>query len=201
VDTNGNFIAGTKVGVKQLAVHSTSPQVLKLELLGVTGSVERPSVAVNMIRETPGSTLPPLRVRKSLTVNATNTAATASTVNTIDQTLKLVLLAREVTGTNDAAEVKLELVEPGKDGNKFALTKAQPFTTVIEYTAHIQYMVETNFVWKTARKGNQLIFAGDTNIVVDVTATNVLLRAVSNDKTTSIPVGPAQPAAPPAKKQ
>lgn len=189
VDTNGNLVAGTNVGVNRLIVQSITPQQLQLEFAAVGGSPERPSVSFNMVRQfgrTPAETN---RTRRSITLNTTNTS------NTLDPARKLVLHAREIGGTPEAPEAKLELHEPGKDPLKFLLSKAQNFATVIDYVAHIYYEVETNFVWKVARKDTPLVFAGDTNIVVEVTATNVILRAVSNDKITILPLGPAQPAA------
>lgn len=189
VDTNGNLVAGTNVGVNRLVVQSITPQQLQLEFAAVGGSPERPSVSFNMVRQfgrTPAETN---RTRRSITLNTTNTS------NTLDPARKLVLHAREIGGTPEAPEAKLELHEPGKDPLKFLLSKAQNFATVIDYVAHIYYEVETNFVWKVARKDTPLVFAGDTNIVVEVTATNVILRAVSNDKITILPLGPAQPAA------
>jgi hypothetical protein len=189
VDTNGNLVAGTNVGVNRLAVQSITPQQLQLEFAAVGGSQDRPSVSFNMVRQfgrTPAETN---RTRRSIYLNTTNIS------NTLDPARKLVLLAREIGGTPEAPEVKLELHEPGKDPLKFPLSKAQNFATVIDYVAHIYYEVETNFVWKVARKDTPLTFAGDTNIVVEVTATNVVVRAVSNDKITILPLGPAQPAA------
>ena len=199
VDTNGNLIAGTKVGVSQLAVHSITPQRLLLELVSMGGTPDRPFVLISMTKE-------PLqaKTRKTFFINATNTAAIATIANpnTLDLQRKLVLLVREAAGTPENPEVKCELHEPGKDGGlKFNLTKAQgPVSVMVEYIANIQYLVETNFAWPKASKDKQLIFAGDTNIVVEVTASNVVIKAVSNDKLTTLPLGPPQPALVPGKK-
>ena len=110
------------------------------------------------------------------------------------------LLVREAAGTPENPELRCELHEPGKDGLKFNLTKAQGHVSVVEYIANIQYLVETNFAWPKARKDTPMTFAGDTNIVVEVTASNVVVRAVSNDKLTTLPLGPPQPALVPGKK-
>lgn len=203
VDTNGNLIAGAKVGVSQLVVHSITPQLLILEFLGIGGSVERPSLTVNMTRQFGRNPAEQGKTRRSFALNATNTPANIAntSANMLDAPRKLVLLAREMTGPPENPEVKCELHEPGKDPLKFTLTKAQGFSSVVDHVAHIQYMVEANFVWPKARKDTQLVFAGDTNIVVDITASNVVVRAVSNDKTTILPLGPAQAAPPPGKKQ
>ncbi|MBI5773045.1 MAG: hypothetical protein HZA89_04785 [Verrucomicrobia bacterium] len=199
VDTNGNLIPGTKVGVSMLAVHSITPQRLLLEFNGIGGTAEKPSLSVKMVQEFGRS--PQSKTTKSVVLNATNTPATATSANTLDPVRKLVLLAREAVGPTESPEVKCELHEPGKEPLKFTLSKAQAFSAVVEHIAHIQYMVETNLVWPRARKDTPMTFAGDTNIVVDVTASNVIVRAVSNDKVTTIPLGSAQQAPPAARKQ
>ena len=51
VDTNGNLIPGTKVGVSMLAVHSITPQRLLLEFNGIGGTAEKPSLSVKMVQE------------------------------------------------------------------------------------------------------------------------------------------------------
>lgn len=200
VDTNGNLIAGTKVGVSQLAVHSITPLRLVMEFVSTGGTPDRPSVSINVTREFGRTYAEQSKTRKTVFLNATNTAVTATSANTLDPQRKLVLLVREAAGTPENPEVKCELHEPGKDPIKFNLSKAQGFINVVEYIASIQYLVETNFAWPKARKDTQLMFAGDTNIVVEITASNVVVRAVSNDKVTTLPVGPPQPAPPPGKK-
>lgn len=199
-DTNGNLIAGTKVGVSQLAVHSITPQRLLLELVSVGGTADRATVSLKVTREFARTLTEQAKLSKTVPVNATNTAANASSAHTLDPQRKMVLLIRGIGGTPENPEAKCELHEPNKDPLKFNLSKAQGFVTVVEHIASIQYMVETNFAWPKARKDTPLIFAGDTNIVVEITASNVVARAVSNDKVTTLPLGPPQPANPPAKK-
>lgn len=189
MDTNGNLIAGTNVGVTRLTVQSITPQLLKLwfEGLGSTNA-GRESVKVSVIKEFARTPLD--QGKKSLTLSLSST----NLVNTLDNVSGLKVFAREIGGTPEAPEVKLELIEPGKDPLKFTVSKAQGFTNVFEYIAFIVYPVESNFVWRAARKGQPLVFAGDTNIVVEITATNVVVRANSNDKTTTVPLGTPSPA-------
>lgn len=186
VNTNGDLIQGTNVGVNRLAVVQITPQHLKLWFDSIGGTPGRESVKINAIREFMRT--PQEQGKRPLSLSLTST----NTVNMLDPGSKLQIFAREIGGTPEAPEVKFELVEPGKEPVKLTLSKAQGYTNVVENVAHIYYTVETNFVWRTARKGTSLIFAGDTNIVVDVTATNVILRAISNEKQTTIPLGPAQ---------
>jgi hypothetical protein len=200
LDTNGNLIAGTKVGVSQLAVHSITPQRLLLELASANLNADRSTVSLKVTKEFAPTLALQAKANKTVPVNATNTAANASSAHTLDPQRKLVLLIRSVAGTPENPEAKCELHEPNKEPIKFNLSKAQGFVNVVEYVASIQYLVEAGFAWPKARKDTPLVFAGDTNIVVEVSASNVVVRAISNDKVTLLPLGPPQPAPPPAKK-
>ena len=78
--------------------------------------------------------------------------------------------------------------------------------TVVDYGAKVLYSVENIQFPSPARKDinyerkdSQLVFAGDTNIIVEITATNVVVKAISNDKPTTIPLAPP-PASTPARK-
>ena len=190
VTTNGDLVAGTNVGVGRLVVQSITPQHLKLWFDGVTGSAGRESVKINVIREF--APTPAEQGRKQLSLPLSTTNAN----NTLNPATKLQIFAREIGGTPEAPVAKLELVEPGKDPIKFTVSKTQGFTNVMEHIAFIVYPVESNYVWRAARKGQPLSFAGDTNIVVEITASNVVVRAISNDKHTTIPLGTNQPAPP-----
>ncbi len=191
VKTNGDWVAGTNVGATRLEVQSITPQLLKLWFDGLgSTNAGRESVKVSVIREFARTPLD--QGKKSLTLSLTSTNA----VNMLDNTSKLQVFAREIGGTPEIPEVRMELVEPGKEPLKFTVSKAQGFTNVFEYIAFIVYPVESNFIWRAARKGQPLAFAGDTNIVVEITATNVVVRANSNDKTTTVPLGPPPPAGP-----
>jgi hypothetical protein len=195
VDTNGNLIAGTNVGVGRLVVQSITPMQLKLWFDSIGGTPGRETVRINVIREF--APTPQEQARKSLTLSLTST----NIQNTLDTKSKLQIFAREIGGTPENPEVKLELIDPAKDPFNFTVSKTQGYTNVAEYVAFIIYPVESNFVWRAARKGQPMSFAGDTNIVVDITASNVVVRAVSNDKHTTIPLGtnsptPVRPKAP-----
>lgn len=190
VDTNGNLIAGTNVGVEKLEVKSITPLQLKLWFDSIGGTAGRETVKINVIREF--APTPQEQGKKSLTLSLTST----NIQNTLDAKSKLQVFAREIGGTPENPEAKLELVDPTKDPFRLTVSKAQGYTNVVEHVAYIQYPVESNYVWRAARKGQPLIFAGDTNIVVDITASNVVVRAISNDKHTTIPLGTNQPAPP-----
>ena len=83
---------------------------------------------------------------------------------------------------------------------KITISKNQPaFSMIYEYVAELYYTPEQITFKAPQRQGAELRFAGDTNIIVEITATNVLLKAVSNDKTTAKPLAPSLPATPGAK--
>ncbi|MEQ2006460.1 MAG: hypothetical protein ABMA26_06660 [Limisphaerales bacterium] len=192
VDTNGNLIAGTNVGVERLIIQSITPQYLKVEFDSI-GSTNpgRESVKLKVTREFMKTLAEQGKRTLTLSLNSTNVSNTLDPANKAQSPQ---LFVRGIAGTPEAPEVKLELVEPGKDSTKFTISKALGFAHVIEHVTHIVYPVESNHVWRVARKGQPLSFAGDTNIVVEITATNVVVRAISNDKHTTIPFGTNQPA-------
>ena len=193
-DTNGVLVAGTNLGISRLTVEKIIPQELKLEFLSTGGTPGRESVSVNMTRAF--ARLPnDIKKRVSITVNSTNNA-----VNQIDPARKTMLFLREVGGAADNPEAKLEIVEPGKEPIKITISKSQPaFSMIYEYVAELYYAPEQISFKAPQRKDAELRFAGDTNIIVEITATNVLLKAVSNDKTTAKPLAPSLPATPGAK--
>lgn len=194
VDTNGILIAGTNLGVDRLVVQSITPQHLKVEFDQISSAnAGRESVRIKVTREFMKAPADQGKRTITLTLNSTNSSNTLDPANKAQSPQ---LFPRKIGGTPEAPEVEFELVDPAKDPLKFALSKAQGFTHVVEHVAYIVYPVESNYVWRAARKGQSLIFAGDTNIVVDITATNVVVSAISNDKHTSIPLGTNRPAPP-----
>lgn len=194
VNTNGDLIAGTNVGVERLIVQSITPQHLKVEFdqLGSTNP-GRESVRLKVTREFMKAPTEQGKRTLTLSLNSTNVS---NTLDPLNKAQSPQLFAREIGGPPENPEVTLELVEPGKDPLKFKISKAQGFVHVVEHIAFIVYPVESNYVWRAARRGQPLSFAGDTNIVVDITGTNVVVRAISNDKHTTIPLGTNRPAPP-----
>ncbi len=193
MSTNGDLIAGTNVGVGRLELKSITPLYLKLWFDSIGGTVGRETVKINVMRDFARTTADQGKKTLTLSLNSTNIQ------NTLDATNRLQVFAREIGGTPESPEAKLELTELGKEPVKFTVSKTQGYTNVVEYVAFLVYPVESNYVWRAARKGQPMIFAGDTNIVVEINASNVVVRAISNDKPTTIPLQPAQPTAPRGK--
>lgn len=73
---------------------------------------------------------------------------------------------------------------------RIVVSSSKPYHTTNGYAADLTYPLEKK-TWKDVRLKQPLIFAGDTNIVVDINPNEVLLRAVSNEKTTTIPFNAA----------
>lgn len=69
---------------------------------------------------------------------------------------------------------------------RVVMSNSKPYHVTNGYSADLTYPLEKK-TWKDVRVKQPLIFAGDTNIVVDINPSEVLLRAVSNEKTTTIP--------------
>lgn len=66
------------------------------------------------------------------------------------------------------------------------VSKSNPYTATNGYSADLSYSLEKKN-WKDVRVKQPLVFAGDTNIVVDINPREVIVRAVSNEKPTTIP--------------
>jgi len=71
-------------------------------------------------------------------------------------------------------------------GESIVLSRNKAYTATNGYAADLKYTLEKK-TWKDVRIKQPLEFAGDTNIVVDINPSEVILRAVSNEKTTTIP--------------
>lgn len=197
MDTNRNLISGKDVGVAKLQLLEVQPMQLKLELV-VSGSAERQSYLVNITREYALKTIDQRPAKRSVTLNSTNYLDAPSKLRYI--------VARAIEGPPENPTVTLDYQEPGKELQKITLTKDKPFSAVVEFGVKLFYPVEKiafpnplrkDVVWE--RKDAPLIFAGDTNIIVDITLSNVIVKAVSNDKTTTIPLSGSPPATGAAK--
>lgn len=192
-DPVGNLISGKDVGVSRLQLLEVQPMQLKLELL-IGGAPERPSYLVNITREYAVKTLDQRPTKRSVTLNSTNYLD-------LPASRQRFIVARSIDGPPDNPTVAFDYQEPGKELQKLTLTKANPFSAVVEYGVKLLYPVEKIFFpnplrkdWAWERKDSPLVFAGDTNIIVEITTSNVVVKATSNDKTTTIPLSGSLPA-------
>lgn len=97
-------------------------------------------------------------------------------------------VVKEVEGpADDPVAFKLELT----DGKKLVtVTKEQPYREVAGYMADLKYEPE-KLSFNGKRVGDKLVFAGDTNNVVAITESNVVLSALSTTKRTTRPLSTA----------
>lgn len=156
------------IGVRQLQVESVAPLNFIIEYDRVSGS----GYYFNVTRE--DADQPRDRRRRGFYISPTS-AAKANTIFTL----------AEVRGeATDPLAFVLKLQETDEE---VVVSKSRPYHVTNGYSATIVYPPEKR-TWKDARNKQPLVFAGDTNIIVDINPAEVILRAVSNEKTTTITV-------------
>ena len=81
------------------------------------------------------------------------------------------------------------VMELAENNEPVTVTKDKPYVSVAGYLADLKYDPEKlTFIGK--RQGDALVFAGDTNKIVAITATNVTVQATSNTKRTTVTYAP-----------
>lgn len=96
---------------------------------------------------------------------------------------------KEVAGPpEDPTEFKLELAETKEI---VSVSKDKPYSKVAGYMADMKYEPE-KLTFTGRRVGDKLVFAGDTNNVVAISESNVVLSAASTTKRFPRPLGSAQ---------
>jgi len=137
VNTNGDLIIGTNVGVSKLFVTEIKPLRLKLELV-ISGNAERPSYLVKMTKEFMPKVTDQKPINRSISLNSTNYLDETKPVRKFHH----YLVPRAINGPPDNPTVELDYHDPSRDVEKVKLTKAQPFETVVDYGAKLLYSVE-----------------------------------------------------------
>ena len=90
---------------------------------------------------------------------------------------------KEIEGpAEDPTSFTLQLAE---DKKTITVSKEKPYTEVAGYMADLRYEPE-KLSFTGRRVGDRLVFAGDTNNVVAITETNVVLSAASTTKRTTL---------------
>ena len=82
-------------------------------------------------------------------------------------------------------QIAFEL-EINETSERIVVSNSKEYVATNGYSAEISFPLEKRN-WKEVRAKQPLVFAGDTNIVVDINPSEVIIRAVSNEKTTTIP--------------
>ncbi len=84
---------------------------------------------------------------------------------------------------NEPVTFELQINDTGEN---IVLSRTKSYAATNGFSADLSYSLEKKN-WKDVRIKQPLVFANDTNIVVDINPSEVILRAVSNEKTTTIP--------------
>ena len=95
-----------------------------------------------------------------------------------------VFTLHDVRGPEDNP-IAFEL-EINETSERIVVSNSKEYVATNGYSAEISFPLEKRN-WKEVRAKQPLVFAGDTNIVVDINPSEVIIRAVSNEKTTTIP--------------
>jgi hypothetical protein len=154
------------IGVNQLKIESVEPLNFIIEYDRVSGS----GYYFNVTREQAEQASDRRRRPYYISLNSAKK----------NEVFSLVEVRGEET---DPLAFVLKLVETDEE---IVLSKSRPYHVTNGYAATIVYPPETKN-WKLARNKEPLVFAGDTNIIVDINPAEMILRAVSNEKTTTIP--------------
>src|SRR5438445_2818948 len=162
---------GREIGPGALAIARITPLYLRIEYEGVGGSGDTTQYRFKVTREAEKS--PSKRIPITLSV------ATPGSKNPV-------FVLKDMKPKDNPAEFVLELSE---NNEPVTVTKDKPYVSVAGYLADLKYDPEKlTFIGK--RQGDALVFAGDTNKIVAITATNVTVQATSNTKRTTVTYAP-----------
>jgi hypothetical protein len=75
------------------------------------------------------------------------------------------------------------VLEVGDLKEQATVSKEKPFKVIAGYTTDLAYPPQ-NLTWREKRVGENLVFDGDTNNIVEITANEVVLSASSGKRTT-----------------
>jgi hypothetical protein len=75
------------------------------------------------------------------------------------------------------------VLEVGDLKEQATVSKDKPFKMIVGYTSDLAYPPQ-NMTWREKRVGDSLVFDGDTNNIVEITANDVVLSASSGKRTT-----------------
>ena len=158
---------GAEEGPAALAITNISPLYLRIEFDAVVGVGDNVQYRFKIAREAERST--------------SKRAPTTRSVPGVGSKNDIFLL-KEMKPKDNPAEFVLEMVDTKET---VTVTKEKPFSQVAGYMASLKYDPE-RLTFLNRRLEDRLIFAGDTNKIVAITATNVTVEALSNTKRTTV---------------
>ena len=156
---------GREIGAGALTVTHITPLYLKVEYEGTAGTGDGLQYRFKVAREaekTPSKRIP-----------------TTLSVTSVGQKNPVFVL-KDLKPKDEPTEFSLEMVE---DKDVVVVTRDKPYVNVAGYSADLKYDPE-RLTFMGKRVGDSLVFAGDTNKIVAITATNVTVQATSTKRTT-----------------
>jgi len=156
---------GREIGPGALTITKLVPLYLKIEFEGATGSGDTAQYRFRVTREAEKSAGKRIPTTFSVTTPGTKSP---------------VFVLKDRKPKEDSSEFVLELIE---DKEQVVVTKDKPHISVAGFAADLKYDPE-KLIFQNKRTGDSLIFAGDTNKIVAITATNVTVQSTSTKRTT-----------------
>lgn len=158
---------GTEEGPAALTITEITPLYLRMEFDGISGVGDSLQYRFKITREaerTPGRRAP-----------TTRSVPGVGSKNDI-------FILKDMTPQERPAEFVVEMLD-----RKETITVAtnKPHVSVAGYMADLKYDPD-RLTFLNRRLDDRLVFAGDTNKIVAITATNVTVEALSNTKRTTV---------------
>lgn len=164
---------GTEVGPGAMKIQKITPLYTIIAYEGVFSATDKPQYKFGITKQAEKT---PSKQRRSPRSVALGGKCDFFTV-------------KEIEGpAEDPTALMLELAEEKKT---ITVSKEKPYTEVAGYMADLRYEPE-KLSFTGRRVGDKLVFAGDTNNVVAITETNVVLSAASTTKRTTLSASGAQ---------
>ena len=163
---------GREMGAGALSIVTITPLYLRIEYEGVSGTGDTTQYRFKVTREAERTA--------SKRVPSTLSAKAVGSKNNV-------FVLTDMKPKDDPSIMTLELVA---DKEQAVVTKDKPYASVAGYTASLKYDPE-KLTFLNKRLGDTLVFAGDTNKIIDITATNVTVQAISTTKRTTVDYTPA----------
>jgi len=159
---------GKEIGPGALVITRIHPLYLRIEFEGPVRSADTVQYRFRVTRD----------AEKSASKRIPTTFSVASL-----EGKNSVFVLKDMKPKEDPAEFVLELSE---DKSRVVVTKDKPYSPVVGYAADLRYEQE-KLSFRGKRVGDSLVFGGETNKIVAITATNVTVRAESTTKRTTVP--------------
>ena len=159
---------GREIGPGALTVAKITPLYLRIEYEGTGGTGDAVQYKFKVTREAEKS--PSKRI--PITLSATTPGSKNS-----------VFVLKEMKPPDNPAEFVLDLPA---ENEQAVVTKEKPYVDVAGYSVDLKYPPD-NLTFNGKRVGDALVFAGDTNKIIAITATNVTVQATSTPKRTTVP--------------